>query len=66
MKALFRSKAIGCLPGHILSIYLQNGMKLFSVIAGKLLENDQDNVEKVKELASYLEDKVLKDLVLSR
>ena len=41
-------------------------MKLFSVIAGKLLEKDQDNVEKVKELGSYLEDKVLKDLVLSR
>merc|ERR1712203_1015705 len=60
------SKAIGCLPGHILSIYLQNGMKLFSVIAGKLLEKDQENnVEKVKELAKYLEDTVLKDLVLS-
>ena len=66
LKALFLSKAIGCLPGHILSIYLQNGMKLFSVIAGNLLEaEDQDSVEKVKELASYLEDKVLKDLVLS-
>ena len=41
-------------------------MKLFSVIAGKLLEKDQENnVEKVKELAKYLEDTVLKDLVLS-
>ena len=41
-------------------------MKLFSVIAGKLLEKDQENnVDKVKELAKYLEDTVLKDLVLS-
>ena len=63
LKALFRSQAIGSLPGHILSVYLQNGMKLFSYIAGKELK--EDNSKKVKEIADYLEDNVLKDLVSS-
>ena len=38
LKALFRSKTFGGLPGHILSIYLQNGMKLFGFIASKELQ----------------------------
>ena len=63
LKALFRSKTFGGLPGHILSIYLQNGMKLFGFIASKELQ--EGNVEKIRELAQHLEEKVLKDLVLS-
>ena len=38
-------------------------MKLFSFIAGKELK--EDNAKKVKEIADYLEDNVLKDLVSS-
>jgi AP-3 complex subunit delta-1 len=63
LKALYKSKATNSLPGHILSVYLQNGMKLFSFIAEKWLK--EDNIDGVKELATFLEEKVLKDLVAS-
>lgn len=63
LRALFKSKAVTSLPGHILSIYLQNGMKLFAFIAEKSLS--EDKTDEVQSLAQFLEDKVLKDLVSS-
>merc|ERR1712241_1446038 len=63
LKALFLSKATNSLPGHILSIYLQNGTKLFCFIAENWLK--EDKIQEVKDLAKYLDEEVLKDFVAS-
>merc|ERR1711971_1315654 len=63
LKALFLSNATNSLPGHILSIYLQNGIKLFSFIAEKWLKDEK--IEEVKVLAKYLDEDVLRDFVAS-
>merc|ERR1712029_993460 len=58
LKAMFKSKNVSSLPGHILSIFLQNAMKLFCYIS-------KNNPEEIEGLAEYLEEKVLKDLMCS-
>ncbi len=65
LRAMFKPKISG-LPGHILAVYVQNGMKLFAFIAEKKLKEGQDcGAEEVQELITTIEDKVLKDLVSS-
>merc|ERR1711971_775526 len=63
LKALFLSNATNSLPGHILSIYLRNGIKSFSFIAEKWLKDEK--VEEVKVLAKYLDEDVLRDFEAS-
>lgn len=61
LKSMFSSKMN--LPGHITSIYLHNGMKLFSFIASKKLKEDE--LDEVKGIAKYLEEKIYLDFVAS-
>lgn len=54
---MFRGK-ITSLPGHIQSVYVQNGLKLFAfIIKDKINEEGQGHNEKVIDLAKKLSDK---------
>ena len=62
LQFMFRGR-VTSLPGHIQSVYIQNGLKLFSSVTKETLEAEESK-EEVVELARFLESK-MSDLLLS-
>ena len=56
LKAMFRGKTTKFMPSHVQSAYIQNGMKLFSNIVIKYL--NEENHERINELAAVMEESI--------